>query len=41
MKGINSKALESDAKVQQILSIIQDLSRRGGDLRSLVSQFRL
>ncbi|RMC90742.1 methyl-accepting chemotaxis protein, partial [Aquitalea palustris] len=38
---INAKALESDENVQRILSIIQDLSRRGGDLRALVSQFKL
>jgi len=38
---INAKALESDENVQRILSIIQDLSRRGGDLRTLVSQFKL
>lgn len=38
---INSKALESDTKVQQILHIIQELSRRGGDLHNLVSQFKL
>ncbi|WP_062787679.1 methyl-accepting chemotaxis protein [Aquitalea pelogenes] len=38
---INTKALESDENVQRILTIIQDLSRRGGDLRNLVSQFKL
>jgi methyl-accepting chemotaxis protein len=38
---INAKALESDENVQRILTIIQDLSRRGGDLRNLVSQFKL
>jgi phage baseplate assembly protein gpV len=31
---INAKALESDENVQRILTIIQDLSRRGGDLRN-------
>ncbi|WP_232219894.1 methyl-accepting chemotaxis protein [Pseudogulbenkiania sp. MAI-1] len=38
---INSKALESDENLQQILSIIHDLSQRGSDLRGLISQFKL
>lgn len=38
---INSKSLESDQNVQQILQTIQELTLRSSDLRTLVGQFKL
>ncbi|MTD32702.1 hypothetical protein GKE73_03520 [Paludibacterium sp. dN 18-1] len=38
---INSKSIQTDQSLQQMLATIQDLARRGDDLRAMVGQFKL